>query len=398
MRRSRPSIALATLLSLGLLVGACGGDDDDSGGGSGAGGSGASGGSGSGGDLETVAGALAAVPAGGSGGSGGEHQTVLWGDLGRAAAIADVTVPEDHTDADAVADYFQILTNGRVDADTASPVLVLPPAEAGAARVAQIEEFTDEMGWNLLDVARFVERQTLPDMLTVLEGAFDEGALTEAMGEPVSDGLWAAGDPEAEDFSQDLNDRTAARPLGQTLWMDLDGERMALARRRATAEAAAGAGSGGDAATLADDEVYAALAGGLDSAEVYGAMLVSPGLTAGPRQLTPEQATAVCDGALPAPTAGVATGIAEDDGAVYVLTLAHDSPEAAEANAAAVEEIVAEGESLVSRERWSDMVTLDGVDVTDGSVVVARLRPVETGPPALWYQLVMERDGLVSHC
>jgi hypothetical protein len=45
------------------------------------------------------------------------------------------------------------------------------------------------------------------------------------------------------------------------------------------------------------------------------------------------------------------------------------------------------------------MVTLDGVEVTgDDRVVVARLRPTETRPPALWYQVLMQRDSLVGYC
>jgi hypothetical protein len=399
MRRSRPPLALAAILPLALLAAACGGDDDDGeaartafGGGSGG--------------LDTVSGALAALPAGGSGSgggsdsagsdSGGDVETIGWGDLERAAGIAELEVP-DAADSDAVVDYLQVLTNGRVDADTASPVLVLPPADAGAERIAEIEDFTAEVGWNVLDVARFVERQTAPDTLTVIEGSIEEGALTEAMGDPVADGLWAAGDPEAEDFETDLDGITVARPLGQTLWMGFDGDLLRVARSRATAERAVSLEGG----TLADDEVYAGLAAGLDEAEVYGALLVTPGMPmdAAAGLGSPEQAERACQEALPQPTTGVATGIAEDGGPVYVVTLAHDAPDAAEANAAAIEQIVTEGTSLVSGQAWSDLVTLDGVEVTgDGQVVVARLRPVESGPPALWYQMVMQRDSLVTSC
>ena len=398
MRRSRPPIALAALLPLALLAGACGGDDDGAGGGGGDGARAVLGGGG----LDTVSGALATLPAGGTGGSGaggsggGEPQAIAWGDLERAAEIAGIEVP-DAADEDAVVDYVQVLTNGRVDAETETPVLVLPPADAGADRIAEIEDFTAEVGWNVLDVARFVERQTAPDTLTVIEGSIDEGALTEAMGDPVADGLWAAGDPEAEDFETDLDGITAARPLGQTLWMGFDGDLLRVARSRATAEGALAL----DGGTLADDDAYAGLAEGLDTAEVYGAMLVVPGMPWDPAgaMASPAQAERACQEALPEPTTGVATGIAEDGGPVYVVTLAHDSPDAAEANAAALEQLVAEGTSLVSRQAWSDLVTLDGVEVTgDGQVVVARLRPVESGPPALWYQMVVQRDSLVTSC
>jgi hypothetical protein len=390
MRAHGRSTAVAVFVGVALIAGACS-DGDDSGGSGQSGGSGGSGASGEG--LETIAGALAAVPE-----SREESETVLWGDMARAAELAGLERPDDPGDTDAVVDYVQSLTTGRIDADTTSPVLVLPPEAAGVDRVNELDAFADEVGWSILDVDRFIERQTEPDVVTVLEGGFQESAMSEALGEP-SDGLWVAGHRDAGEFEIDIADRTVARPLGESLWLGLDGNRLAVARSRDSAEAARGNGS--EAATLADDEAFAALGAALDAEDPYAAMLVRPGLAIDPVDMraTPEQADALCDVALPEATTGVATGLADDDGPVYLVALAHDSSAAAAANAEAFEDVVASGTSAATREPWSDMVTLDGVEVTgDDRVVVARLRPTETGPLALWYQVLIQRDSLVGYC
>jgi hypothetical protein len=114
---------------------------------------------------------------------------------------------------------------------------------------------------------------------------------------------------------------------------------------------------------------------------------------------SPEQAEVVCESALPEATTGAATGIGDDGDPVYLVALAHDSAAAAAANAQALEEMVASGSSLATRRPWSDIVTLDGVEVTgDDRVVIARLRQTDSGPPALWYQVIQQRDSLVSSC
>jgi hypothetical protein len=383
---ARLSPALAGLLALVLVAGACS-DGDGSDGLEGAGGS-----EGSVGGVGTIAGGLAALPE-----SGEDTESIVWGDMARAAEIAGLERPDDPGDSEAVVDYLQPLTAGRVDPDTTAPVMVVPPEAAGADRLAEMDAFADELGWSLLDVDRFIERQTAPDIVTVMEGRFDEGAITDALGEQ-SEGLWVAGDPDGEPFQQDLQDITVARPLGQSLWMGLDGDRLTVARSPDSAESA---GSDGEGPTLADDEPLAELAAALDAEDPYAAMLVRPGLSADPVNMraTPEMADALCDAVLPAETTAVATGLTDDDGPVYLIALAHGSSGAADANARALEELIAEGSSIATRRSWSDLVTLDGVEVTgDDRVVVARLRQTEPGPPGLWYQIVQQRESLVSHC
>jgi hypothetical protein len=79
-----------------------------------------------------------------------------------------------------------------------------------------------------------------------------------------------------------------------------------------------------------------------------------------------------------------------------LIALAHDSAEAASANAAALEQIVAEGRDSTTQEPWRERLTVEAIDVDD-TVVVARFRPVDERVD-LWYRLLLERSGLVSSC
>jgi hypothetical protein len=114
----------------------------------------------------------------------------------------------------------------------------------------------------------------------------------------------------------------------------------------------------------------------------------------------PEAAAAACESALPSPTIATATGITDDDGPVLLVAHAHDAAGAAEANAEALEQLVTEGTSLSTRQPYSELVTLDGVEVTgeDDTVVVARLRPAGDTPARLWVDMLFRREGIVGYC
>jgi hypothetical protein len=147
------------------------------------------------------------------------------------------------------------------------------------------------------------------------------------------------------------------------------------------------------------DPVFADLADTLDAADAYSGLLrrgsfEGLGVTA---RLTPEQAEEACEDALPGPFAGVGVGITDDDGPVFVIAYVTPDEGAAAATAEAVERIVGDGRSVVTGEPWSERLTVDEVSA-DGNVAVARLRPAEPGPAALWRQLGMQRDNLVAHC
>jgi hypothetical protein len=165
----------------------------------------------------------------------------------------------------------------------------------------------------------------------------------------------------------------------------------------ATAEVAAV--RAGDEPSLADDEAFAGVARGLDDAGAYAAMLVRRGPRAGFPSATQQQLDELCREALPEPTSATGAGAAaSDDGSGLVLiALAHDSADAASANAAALGQIVSEGRDFATLEPWRERLTVEAIDVDD-TVVVARLKPVDDARIDLWYRLLLERAGLVSSC
>jgi hypothetical protein len=372
------------LVAVELLVVACSGDDDGA----------TLGGGGGGGDLATVSSALAALPD-----DGKDHELIVWGDLSRADDIGGLERPHDPGD-DKVGPYLLSLT-GAVSggSESAEPLSLLPPEAAHVERANELPAFVDDVGWNILQVDRFVERQAPPDSVTLLAGDFDAGALTHAMGKP-SDDRWHAGSGKTGNV--DIEKTTPARPLGETQWLTLagGGHRLAITASPDSADAV-GAAEKGDGKVVGDDPTMRALAGAVDDQKPYAAMVVPDGFagaaTAG--ATSPAQAQALCGDALPEPTDGVATAIADDDGPVIVIALSQASTSAAKANADALEKTVANGTSAVSNQRWSDLVTLDKVSTTGGGkVVVARLRPVEPAQAALWSRMVEARDNLVASC
>jgi hypothetical protein len=382
---------VACALVLAVPAVGCGDDDDDGGGGAFGGGDA--------GDLASVSGALASLP------DNGEDQTIVWGDLARAAEIAGLERPTDLADADAVQDYLMAVTGTvRSDDDTGEPVAIVPPDAAQVDRSVEIQGFADDVGWNILQVDRFAERQTRPDQITLLDGEFDDAALTTAMGDP-TDGVWVAGSG-GEAGELNVDEITPARPLGESLWLSRNGGDGVLsvthsAEAAATADAAAAGNPKG--AVLGDDASLAALAGALDEQDAYGALVLRPGINGlgAVGAVTPEQAEQLCGELLPEPTAALATGITSDDeGPVVLIALAQLTSDAAGANADALETMVGEGASVVSGQPWSERFTLDGVETTgpDDLVVVARLRPVDAIGARLWYDVVMQRDSLVTSC
>jgi hypothetical protein len=334
----------------------------------------------------------------------GEDQVVVWGDVARAAEIAGIERPAADAGEDAVFDYLNTVTGVmREEGDTTTPVAIAPPDAAHVERAVDLAGFAADVGWTFLQVDRFVERQSPPDSITVLQGEFDDGALTDAIGEPTDD-VWVAG--TGNPGEQDLRDSTAARPLGESLWLSRQaGDGLLSITRDPEAQATADAALAGDPQgdVLADDATLAGVAAALDEQSAYAALVARPGADGlgAVGTATPEQAEQLCEDMLPQPSAAVATGVtADDDGPVLLIALAHLSADAASANADALDEIVTNGASAVSGEPWSERIELDGVETTgDGNLVVlARLRPVDPIGTRLWYDVLVQRDSLVASC
>lgn len=366
------------LVALSLAACSSGGDDDDGGGGAGG---------------DGIAGHLASLPAR----SGNDPSTVAFGDLATAAELADVDLTEleipSSGDADAMQPLLQAvnaMTGGPVDESESSSVAAVTPDAAHVERLVELAAFVEEVGWSVLDVDRFVEYQVPPNVVTVMEGRFDEDRLNEALGEP-DDGVWVVGDPDG-DLS--LNDVSAARPIGEALWLSLvDDDRLVVTRTAEDMEAV----RSGEGESLADEDALTTLAEALDGEDVYSAVLHDGPMGADLGRVTPEQVEAMCEEALPEPVVAVGTGITDDDGPVMVLAHLHADGDAAEANAEALEALVAGGASMRTREPWSETLEVDSVEA-DGNVTVARLRLVEPSRAGLWRRILLERDNLVSSC
>jgi hypothetical protein len=375
--------ALSGVVVAVLLGGCSSGDDGDDGGGGG-----------DGLDLEGAAIAdVASLPLPPDADDG--PVTVAFGDLAQAAELAGVDLDgADEAGEDEQRDVLNGITGVMYDpsgGDDQPMVSSAVPGAANVERLVDVDEFTEDVGWNLYQVRRFAELQMPPDDVTILRGDFDEDALDEALGE-AEDGVWTIGTPGEVDVSS----TTPARPLGEGLLLALDGDRLVVAK---TEEGLAAVLGGDDGPVVGDDPVLSRLAGALGDAGAYSGMLVrggSGGLLLG-EQLSPEQAEAVCEDALPGPFAGVATGIVDDDGPVFLIAYVTADDEAAEATAEAVEQLVTEGESMLTQEPWSERLTVDEV-TSDGNVALARLRPAEPGPPAIWQQILFRKDNLVAHC
>jgi hypothetical protein len=145
---------------------------------------------------------------------GEAEETVIWGDITRAAELAGVEAPGGTGDADAVIAYLSTLTGRPIGDGASSPVMVVTPTVAHVERAAQIEEFVDDVGWSILDVERFVERATPPDTVTVLEGDFSAASLEDSL-VTQEDGAWVAGDPEERPIRRNSRQPArSARPSG----------------------------------------------------------------------------------------------------------------------------------------------------------------------------------------
>jgi hypothetical protein len=294
---------------------------------------------------------------------GGDVILVNYADLARASEIAGVERPDDPGDNDAIQDWLAAVTGYRETGGHA--VAALPPTTAQIERSAEMEAFVDDVGWSILEVDSYAERDTPPGRVAVLDGHFDRGRLADTL-DDAGDGVWVAGDPEA---GIDPDGITPARPLGQPLWFTLGGQRLRVSGTENDVDPE------GD--TLADDAALAALAGALEDHDVYTAMLAAGGplgldaaaeeirgrgeLPLGPR----------CEG-----LTGAGVGVADDGDPLIVLALSQASGSQADANASVVEDVLRTGDDVMTDRPWSDIVTVESVEVEDG-VVVATLRPAE---------------------
>lgn len=325
---------------------------------------------------------LAELPAAAHGSEDDLVQIAL-ADLDRAAEFAGVTRPAGSTDHAVVKDYLDDLSGVFEDRP---PVAVMLPEVAQPTTVANIAEFADELGWAIADVAWFAEYQTQPHLFTVLGGDIERDRLTSALGEPSDDGIWRIGGDD--DYHMDLNERTAARPLGQALRQALADDRLIVGRSTPAVEAAL---SGGD--TLADHPVLSALAAELDAEDAYSALIMA----ADPSRFSSDLPPSVPEGyrGMPEPFTGIAIGSAYADETPYaIFVYSHADSAAAEVNADHLRALLEEGESLRSAVAWSHYFEIEHIRVDD-TTVVARLA-LRNALPSFPFRVVVQRENIAS--
>lgn len=325
---------LSCFFALTLALAACG-DDDDS-----------SAGSGSGGEFSVLA-ALGEVPAGVEG-------MIEMGDIAAAIELAGVT-RTDALDGESVASWVRAVTGGPMDDGGVAPVFVPMAEELGFSRVQITDEFHDELGWSLVNVDWFVAAGQPPTRFAVAGGEFGDEAL-DGLPE-VADGVVTAG--EGDDYYVDLENRTAARILGDPLRLARDGDRIAMSKSTPLVQRWR---EGGE--SLADDADLASVASTLDDVGVVGAFLYGLG---------GEDSEA--------PTLGIGWSV---DGETPVVTVVHRF--GAEAS---VDDVRSEWESALENPQ------IDGIELADvsvdGQTAVVSLR-VTAGPPSRVLNMVMNRS------
>jgi hypothetical protein len=291
-------------------------------------------------------------------------------------------------DEDDVADWFIPLTVGREET-----VGGLNNNSFFADSALQDEAWRDEVGWAPIDVDLAVEVPPNDEQLGYYAfiGDFDPDTIDDAVTDddnPWADELERDGDLYVwgdDPGEVDVERITPVRDLGRGGVMAVLDEHTILWGWDQDAVEAGVAAATGDEDSLADGDELGPLAEAMDDAGAMGGLFSTDA----------EQFEGGDDPTLE-PYESFATGVRIDDEEAEVLvTLLHEDGDAAEANADAIEDVVEDGESLVSRRPWADLFDVDEA-TTDGPVTTAVLSLDDSGHANIWSQLVFTRDSLLA--
>jgi len=332
--------------------------------------------------------ALAATACGGGGGADegnwivdllarvpeGAHRAadVTVVDLTAAAAAAGISVPDPGASEDEIVDYLAGLPR-----DALIPDLLRDP-------FPDFDALTRELGIDPALVTAAITAGTPPETYQVLQGDFDAAAIDRAVRtDPVWADLLTAAEYEGvpyfawgDDFAVDVGRVTPARRLGRGGRLAVDDGHLYWAPWTAGMEGLIDAGAG-TVPTLADDAALARVAGALAGAGVYSAVLTNRAL------LQDAAASALALGA---------GGGGDEAGPFWVIAAVHDGAATAEAAAAEVSRLLAEGGPAATRQPWSERISGFEVTVEDG-LMLAIVR--SAGPVGDWWQAFSTRDAIM---
>jgi hypothetical protein len=285
-------------------------------------------------------------------------------------------------------------------------VIVVGSERSGARNPADAPAWRAGLGFDVNDVDLDIEAGEPPQRFDALAGRFDADTIAAAVR---SDPEWS---PEletdehlgipyyrwGEDHQQDLSRRDAVRPLGRggrlavvddtVLWTHwTEGIELMIATVQ------------GEQPSLAEVEPVARIARALEEHGGFSAHLAADvsrfdiGHTAIAdlaRGDLPDDVLERLEGApalVPYAVLGAGVGV-DEDGWYQIIALAHTDEEQAEANAAQLDVVLAEGLSVANGRPWVEIVEAWTI-TTEGTVTVAVLR---TDARNLWSQIVLSPD------
>lgn len=318
-----------------------------------------------------------------------DDYVVTVGDFDAASAAAGVERPGPRASADDIIAWSFPVSGVTRDGDDPTPVALLFPDAVNPNALVRVDEFRDELGWAVNDVSWFAEVASPPMRFTVLHGDIDPAAIDDALG-PREDDVWSVG---GEDFEDDLQVRSAARPYGEALRLAQVGEAVAVSKSTPPIQG----WLAGDEDRLDADADLLAVARALDEHDVYAAMLVDGGsLDFGPVIDTTDLGLGEPANELLETFDTLGAGLTVVDGdAVAVIVYHHSTAAKAQHNAELLEAIFADAPSVTTGRPLAD--TFDLLDVSvDGQIVTATVGFTGGFPRHLW-DAVWSRSYFTAH-
>lgn len=310
---------------------------------------------------------------------------IVAGDLNRATDAAGLARPDADANTDEFLDWLRPVTGIPLD-DAPATVSMLLPEAASPTRLAANDAIRDELGWSLAEVDTFIELNEAPNRFTAIRGDVTAADLDGAIGE-ADDGIWHLG---GDDLSVDVTAISEARPLGESLRMAFEDDVLVVSRTTPDVR-----GWLDDEPSMADREELAVIAGALDAAEVYSAMMMvhdSSPLAALGVSATPEQLEEFLgDTQLIDPFVAFGAGLSVvDDEPTGTIVYAFATDDAAADAVDTIDDVLTDGASIMSRRPLNEMFEVREVRA-DGSVVVATIAFRDANPGLLW-DMIYGRD------
>ena len=325
---------------------------------------------------------------------------VIANDYLLARSGSGVERPGDEATGEELASYRLAMTTEPGGPGTAPPLILgieTPESDTAAE---------NEIGFAFEDVDRDIAAGVAPDTLEIVQGSIDPEAVAEAV---TSDPTWSdvlqrgeAGGVEyyswLDDGELDIERRSPLRPVGGSLRLAPVDASVVITRTTTQMEAVLA----GDGPTLADHDEFASVAAVLQDEGTHSVFLTDAPLSAtGGVSGSTDTTGSGTDGApaaagdvdrLDRPAVLGMGGGYRNGEPIVVEVLAYGDEATAEVNADRLEALAGDGESEIRAVPWSDLLTVESVDVIDGQVVAV----FATEQPTLWLDIVLQSDNLVT--